>query len=139
MSRLVKKEPLSLWIVKHLSEVFHYFLNLGTTRCTKLTINLIFAGIVQQVADGASLRFFSSKGFQMIAGGMAKKLDVSLCRESIRKYVLEEEQRVINEIKKAVRNKLVYIKVSKLPSFAYILSTIFPMLLLLVNIAIYII
>ena len=81
----------------------------------------MFAGIVQQVADGASLRFFSSSGFLTIAGSMAKKLGVSLSRESVRKYVLDEEQRVIEDIKTSVKNKLVYVKVSKSLSFTDLL------------------
>ena len=71
-----------------------------------------FGGIIQLIMSGVALRFFESPGFQTLNGEMARKLGVSISRESIRRYVglvdaaNKMRQSLINDLK----GKLLFIK-----------------------------
>ena len=46
------------------------------------------------VMSGVPLRFFESQGFLILSGEMARKLGVSLSRDSIRRYITDAASRV---------------------------------------------
>ena len=51
--------------------------------------NKFIWGIIQLIMSGVALRFFESPGFQTLYGEMARKLGVSISRESIRRHVVD--------------------------------------------------
>ena len=67
-------------------------------------------GIVQIVMSGVPLSFFESPGFFTLNGEMARKLGVSLSRESIRRFVMNAANRMRDALIKDLKGKLVYIE-----------------------------
>lgn len=64
------------------------------------------------VQDGVPLSHFESRGFKTLNGEMAANLGVALGRDAIRSYIKADAERVKDEIKDAVKDQLVYVKVS---------------------------
>ena len=60
--------------------------------------------------SGVALRFFESPGFQTLNGEMARKLGVSVSRESIRRYVLDAANKMRESLINDLKGKLVFIK-----------------------------
>ena len=70
-------------------------------------------GVAQTVTSGVPLRFFESPGFLTLNGEIARKLNVSLSRESIPRLVLDAANRMRKSLKKDLKGKLVYIKTDR--------------------------
>ena len=58
--------------------------------------NNFIRGTIQLIMSGVALRFFESPGFQSLNGEMARKLGVSVSRESFRRYVFLQQTRCEN-------------------------------------------
>ena len=65
-------------------------------------------GIVEIVMSGIPLNFFESRGFLVLNGEMARKLSVSLSRESIRRYVSDAANLATDALITKLKGKLVY-------------------------------
>ena len=62
------------------------------------------------VKNGVALTLFSQLAFLGLNGEIAKKLGVSLERQSIRKLILEEAQNEKEELRKTLKGRFMYIK-----------------------------
>ena len=62
------------------------------------------------VKDGLPISLFSKPAFMGLNGEMARKLSVSLERESIRKLVIEEAIKQKEELKKSLKGRFVFLK-----------------------------
>ena len=60
--------------------------------------------------SGVALRFFESPALQTLNGKMARKLGVSVSRESIRRYVLDAANKMRESFIDDLKGKLVYIR-----------------------------
>ena len=86
---IIKKRQLALASQSTITSHFNY-------RSATVTINkeTFIRGILQMVMSGVPLRFFESQGFLILSGEMARKLGVSLSRDSIRRYITDAASRV---------------------------------------------
>lgn len=62
------------------------------------------------VKEGATIRLFSSESYRMSNGELAKKLGVSLDRDRVRQYVISAAEDLKDEIRKEIKNKMVFLK-----------------------------
>ena len=67
-------------------------------------------GIIQLIMSSVALRFFESPGFQTLNGEMARKLGVSISRESIRRYVVDAANKMRESLINDLKGKLLFIK-----------------------------
>ena len=67
-------------------------------------------GIIQLILSGVALHFFESPGFQTLNGEMARKLRVSISRESIRRYVVDAANKMRESFINYLKGKLLFIK-----------------------------
>ena len=66
--------------------------------------------IIQLIMSGVALRFFESPGFQTLNGEMARKLGVSISRESICQYVVDAANKMRESLINELKGKLLFIK-----------------------------
>ena len=72
-----------------------------------MTANVFKKHVIDLVVqNGLPLQLFSQPAFQGISGEMARKLEVSLERQSIRKLIIEEANCKKEAIKKLCRTSL---------------------------------
>ena len=69
-------------------------------------------GIIQLIMSGVALRFFESPGFQTLNGEMARKLGVSISRESICRYVVDAANKMRESLINDLKSKLLFMKMN---------------------------
>ena len=85
----LKSKKKQQMISKQPSIKSHFELNVIKSVTVPMTKQTFIRGIVEIVTSGVPLNFFESSGFLVLNGEMARKLSVSLSRESIRRYVVD--------------------------------------------------
>jgi len=90
------------------STITSHFTQFSVT--TTMDKETFIRGVVQIVMSGVPISFFESPGFITLNGEMARKLKVSLSRESIRRFVMDAANRMSDALIKDLKGKLVYIK-----------------------------
>ncbi|KAM4028644.1 uncharacterized protein ACNLHF_023936 [Anomaloglossus baeobatrachus] len=89
--------------------VARYFVSDKVT--VTMTVDTFKKQIIELVVkDSVPISLFSRPAFMCLNGEMARKLDVSLERESIRKLVIEEAFKQKEELKKTLKGRFVFLK-----------------------------
>ena len=86
----------------------HFELNVIKSVTVPMSKQKFIRGIVEIVMSGVPLNFFESRGFLVLNGEMARKLSVSLSRESIRRCVSDAANLARDALITKLKGKLVY-------------------------------
>lgn len=108
--------------------VARYFVSDKVT--VTLTVDTFKKKIIELVVkDGLPISLFSKPAFMGLNGEMARKLSVSLERESIRKLVIEEAIKQKEELKESLKGRFVFLKMDSCTSQSELLCNQCPICL----------